>query len=263
MLGLDTEFLATSQPSGSTGTFVFVQPGADGDEQFSLRVGNIGDSRVLLGRPDGTMIEGVGTDGGLTIDHKPDSASERERIYRTGGTVENVMGVARVNGDLAVSRAFGDSQYKITGGPKQEDHPVSAAPEHFKMKCGKTDFLVLVCDGISEGSFPNKEVIALIAEELRKDGEKPDLAKAAVATCRQALKAGSMDNLSCMIVTFAGDAVSSPALELLPGPFESPSHAGFRKAYEAMAAHAGLSLAQAVELRHDAAKKERAAPAQA
>ena len=29
------------------------------------------------------------------------------------------MGVARVNGDLAVSRAFGDAQHKQTGGPKQ------------------------------------------------------------------------------------------------------------------------------------------------
>ena len=39
------------------------------------------------------------------------------------------MGVARVNGDLAVSRAFGDAQHKTTGGPSPEDHPVSAAPE--------------------------------------------------------------------------------------------------------------------------------------
>ena len=29
-----------------------------------------------------------------------------------------VMGVARVNGDLAVSRAFGDAQHKNTGGPR-------------------------------------------------------------------------------------------------------------------------------------------------
>ena len=33
--------------------------------------------------------------------------------------VESIMGVARVNGDLAVSRAFGDAQHKQTGGPKQ------------------------------------------------------------------------------------------------------------------------------------------------
>lgn len=32
------------------------------------------------------------------------------------GFLAQVMGVARVNGDLAVSRAFGDAQHKTTGG---------------------------------------------------------------------------------------------------------------------------------------------------
>lgn len=34
--------------------------------------------------------------------------------------VQTIMGVPRVNGDLAVSRAFGDAQHKKTGGPKQD-----------------------------------------------------------------------------------------------------------------------------------------------
>ena len=34
--------------------------------------------------------------------------------------VQTIMGVARVNGDLAVSRAFGDAQHKQTGGPAQD-----------------------------------------------------------------------------------------------------------------------------------------------
>lgn len=51
-------------------------------------MGNIGDSRVLLGRADGSIFPGPGTDSGLTTDHKPDLASERERIERTGGNVQ-------------------------------------------------------------------------------------------------------------------------------------------------------------------------------
>lgn len=70
-------------------------------------------------------LPGPGTDGGLTTDHKPDHPGEVERIERTGGNVQSIMGVARVNGDLAVSRAFGDAPHKQTGGPAQEDHPVS------------------------------------------------------------------------------------------------------------------------------------------
>ena len=46
---------------------------------------------------------------GLTTDHKPDHPKERARIERCGGKVEIAEGgVARVNGNLAVSRGFGD-----------------------------------------------------------------------------------------------------------------------------------------------------------
>lgn len=267
MLRLDQEYLDTKQPSGSTGTFAIVTPPAapDAGSKYGLRVGNIGDSRVLLGKADGAQIghpDGIGTDGGLTVDHKPDHPSERERIERTGGTVQFVQGVARVNGDLAVSRSFGDGQYKLTGGPAQVDHPVSAGAEHVTLTCDKADFLVLVCDGISEGAFPNAEVIKLIAEELAasaKGENGPDPGAAAAAVCRRALATGSQDNLSCMIVLLGGGEAAGPALEFLPGPFDEPANGGFRRAYAAMAEHGGKSMAEAVEMRYDAARKERVA----
>ncbi|CAE7200912.1 unnamed protein product [Symbiodinium pilosum] len=113
---LDREFLDTKQPSGTTATFVIVEAPAMPQGKYRLRVGNVGDSRVLLGRADGSIFAGPGTDRGLTTDHKPDLPSERARIERTGGFVREVRGVARVNGSLAVSRSFGDGQYKTTGG---------------------------------------------------------------------------------------------------------------------------------------------------
>lgn len=259
MLRLDQEFLDTKQPSGSTATFCVVeQPEAAGGK-YVLRVGNIGDSRVLLGRRDGTIVEGEGTDGGLTTDHKPDHPSERERIERTGGFVELVQGVARVNGDLAVSRSFGDSQYKQTGGPAQEDHPVSAGPEFASLSCDGTDFLVLVCDGISEGAFPNSEVVKLAAQELfRSDDEtkEPDAGRACAAVVRQALKSGSCDNLSCMIVMLGGGEPAVSETSLLSGAYDAPKHGGFRDAYQAMVEHAGLTLPQALEKRYDDARGE-------
>eukprot|EP00928_Gymnodinium_smaydae_P099619 TRINITY_DN955_c1_g1_i1.p1 TRINITY_DN955_c1_g1~~TRINITY_DN955_c1_g1_i1.p1 ORF type:complete len:638 (-),score=107.30 TRINITY_DN955_c1_g1_i1:56-1969(-) len=259
MLRVDREFLESMQPSGSTGTFALVSKpdAARTDGKYSLRVGNIGDSRVLLGRADGTIVEGSGTDGGLTTDHKPDHPSEKERIERTGGFVQMVQGVARVNGDLAVSRSFGDSQYKQTGGPRQEDHPVSAEPEFTSLDCDPTDFLVIVCDGISEGAFPNREVVALAAKELfPKSGEAPDLGKAAAAVCKQAFASGSYDNLSCMIVMLGGGEMPGPELSLIPARYDLPTDGTYVKAYQAMVEHAGLTLAQAIELRHTAACKE-------
>jgi len=116
MLSVDEEFLNTSQSSGSTGTMCIVHKPEPGSTKHKLRVINIGDSRVVLGKKDGSLVDGGGTDMGLTTDHKPDHPIEKERIYRCGGTVECTEGggVARVNGDLAVSRSFGDRDYKTT-----------------------------------------------------------------------------------------------------------------------------------------------------
>lgn len=252
VMQLDKEFLDTNQPSGSTGTFAIIHPDS-ADGRFRLRVGNVGDSRVLLGRADGTIVEGPGTDGGLTTDHKPDHPDERARIERTGGTVEFVQGVPRVNGDLAVSRAFGDEQHKKSG-PTLAEQPVSADPEFTDITCDSSDFLMLVCDGISEGNFPNKEVVQLAAEELRRGGERPDPGAAATAICHMALEKGSMDNLSCMIVLFGGGEIPGPEKALLPGQFlpDTP----FKNAYAAMAEHVGLSLAEAIEMRYDLVKKQ-------
>jgi len=260
-LKLDQEYLDLGQPSGSTGTFVIITTPQSPDGKYDLRVGNIGDSRVLLGRADGTMVEGNGSDGGITTDHKPDHPDERSRIERTGGTVQEVMGVSRVNGDLAVSRAFGDAQYKETGGPAQEDHPVTAAPEHARLECGPTDFLILVCDGISESNFPNREVVELAASEMKRCQEESpdgavDLGVACAAVCRKALERGSKDNLSCMIVLLGGGETKGKVSELLPGAVDSLNHDGFRKAYEAMADHAKMTLAEAVEARYAVIQEE-------
>jgi len=254
---LDKEFLDSNQPSGSTGTFVIVQAPSTPGGDYHLRVGNIGDSRVLLGRADGSIFPGPGTDRGLTTDHKPDLPSERARIERTGGNVQEVMGVARVNGDLAVSRAFGDAQHKNTGGPSPKDHPVSCAPELQEFDCGPTDFLMLVCDGISEGSFPNEAVVKLAAEKLQiGEGQPVDPAQAAIAVCHEAIKCGSKDNLSCMIVLLGGGDVPGEPVEFIPGPFEAPENAAFRKAYASMAEHAGITLPQALEKRYCNCEKQ-------
>ena len=44
-------------------------------------------------------------------------------------------GVYRVNGDLAVSRGFGDAEYKKTGGPAPEDRPVCVHVRHVRHAC--------------------------------------------------------------------------------------------------------------------------------
>lgn len=254
-LKIDAQFLDTGQSSGSTATFALVSPREGG--RYGLRVGNIGDSRVLLGRRDGSMFEGAGTDGALTTDHKPDSPLERARIERNGGTVAEGLGgaSARVNGDLAVSRAFGDRVYKETGGPSQEERPVTADPELLSLECDASDFLVLVCDGISERSFPNREVVRSAAERL--SGGEVDPGAAAAAVCKKALDMGSRDNLSCMIVLLGGGDLAGEEDEFIPGPVDALGEKVFWNAYAGFAEHAGRSMAEAVELRYRALQRMR------
>merc|ERR1712217_190789 len=145
----------------------------------------------------GTIVDGGGSDKGLTKDHKPDDPVEKERIERCGGTVEIKEGnVARVNGNLSVSRGFGDKDEKKTGGPRPHDRSVSVVPEMGHFECDESDFLCLVCDGVSEGSFTNPEVVELVAKFLR---EGKDPGEAAQAVCKKAIEPDSKDNITCMV----------------------------------------------------------------
>jgi len=61
---------------------------------------NAGDSRCVLSEK-GKAIE-------LSVDHKPELSTERARIEKAGGFVED----NRVKGVLNLSRSLGDLEYK-------------------------------------------------------------------------------------------------------------------------------------------------------
>ena len=253
-LTIDQAYLDTGTPSGSTGAMCIIRPPTNQGGKYKIHVINVGDSRVLLSKADGTMIGGPGTDGGLTTDHKPDHPSERERIYRTGGTVEVAMGgVHRVNGDLAVSRCFGDADYKRTGGPGLEDHPVTANPEMGHFECNGSDFILVVCDGVSEGNFPNAEVCQLAAKVLNETGG--DAAAAAEAICFKSVEMESKDNISAMIILL-GPATDQTFIKpgktsnFHPGSLIGTHSAEYVKAYTAMCVRGGVTFSEAAAMRH-------------
>jgi serine/threonine protein phosphatase PrpC len=70
---------------------------------------NAGDSRAVLSKK--------GKVKDLSVDHKPDTPSEKRRIERANGFVEE----SRVNGMLALSRSIGDFEYKGNSILKPED----------------------------------------------------------------------------------------------------------------------------------------------
>ncbi|CAM9235968.1 unnamed protein product, partial [Heterosigma akashiwo] len=78
-----------------------------------LVVASAGDSRAVLA---------TGANGALALseDHKPDNPEEQRRVERAGGCVS----MRRVDGDLAVSRALGDFQYKGAEGRGRRRPPL-------------------------------------------------------------------------------------------------------------------------------------------
>lgn len=66
----------------------------------TLYVANSGDSRTVLCRDNAPYD--------MSIDHKPDNPEEKSRIEKAGGFVSE----GRVNGNLNLSRALGDLEYK-------------------------------------------------------------------------------------------------------------------------------------------------------
>ena len=218
---------------------------------------------MLLGGRDGRIVDGGGTDRALTIDHKPNTPSEQQRIERCGEFVDCSKGIPRVNGELAVARALGDTAFKATGGPGPEDRPVTAAPDMAHFQCRRSDFVVVVCDGISEGeAFPNSAVVQAVAQSLHQNG---DPAAAAQAVCKEALRCRSKDNLSCMVVLLAGAAVlgvpETRTQHFTPGPLNrcDDDFSEFYSAFESMSERANLSGPEAVQRRFEMLQTKREA----
>jgi len=113
---------------------------------------NAGDSRTILLTDNGSIIP-------LSIDHKPDNIIEKNRITAAGGFILD----GRVNGNLNLSRAIGDLEYKKNTSLRPEQQLISAMPDVKARKIeGGDKFLVMGCDGIWE--IPSNEDIRRIVE---------------------------------------------------------------------------------------------------
>lgn len=148
---------------------------------------NLGDSRALLCRK---------TEIVTTVDHKPYLDKERERIVKAGGSVM----IQRVNGSLAVSRAFGDYEYKSVPELEPRDQLVSPEPDVYVIDRNKDEdeFMVLACDGVYD-VLDNEELYKIIYSRL---SVKKDLKEATNQVLDVCLSKGSRDNMTMVLVVF-------------------------------------------------------------
>ena len=108
-------------------------------------VANSGDSRSVLGTNKGMKP--------MSYDHKPYNQIEQARIVAAGSSVS----AKRVNGDLAVSRAFGDFCYKQAKNVEAAKQAVTVDPDFIIHERTENDeFLILACDGIWDGKLIQK-----------------------------------------------------------------------------------------------------------
>jgi len=124
----------------------------------TVYVANAGDSRSVLS-DGGKAIE-------MSIDHKPDLDKERDRITKAGGFITD----GRINGNLNLSRAIGDFEYKKSTQLSVKEQLVIAFPEVKQFTLSpNADFILMGCDGIWE-SLSNDEIVAEVHKLLKNNG---------------------------------------------------------------------------------------------
>merc|ERR1719331_2572612 len=139
--------------SGSTSVMTMLSP-------THVICSNTGDSRAVLSRGGEAVA--------LSDDHKPDNATEKERVMAAGGEVK----FGRVNGDLAISRAVGDFVYKRCETQPPERQAVTAFPEIRAFERHADDeFVVLACDGIWD-VMSSQQVVSKVSDWLQ-NGRPP------------------------------------------------------------------------------------------
>ncbi|KAJ4788875.1 Protein phosphatase 2C family protein [Rhynchospora pubera] len=183
---LDSEISAFREDGSTSCTAILI-----GNQLF---VANVGDSRAVISK-GGKAIP-------LSEDHKPNRSDERQRIEDAGGVVI-WAGTWRVNGVLAMSRAFGNRILKqfVEAEPDIKEEVID----------DELELLVLATDGIWD-VLTNEGAISLAKTE-----EAPETAARRLG--EYAYSHGSADNITSIVVRFHHDENDDDAVV----PTSSPS----------------------------------------
>ena len=150
----------------------------------------------------------------LSFDHKPDLAEESARVEKAGlkvvsetfeenGEEMTIHKIAKGEKDmLAVSRAFGDFEYKsnTTLGPEEQAVSCMADIQVHKRDPERDLYLVLACDGVWD-VMTNEQVGNFVYDGATNSSQNvtlPDLGDSLLMEC---LQKGSRDNMSTIVAS--------------------------------------------------------------
>ncbi|KAF8133793.1 PP2C-domain-containing protein [Boletus edulis] len=168
-LGTDEDLLAdpahTRDPSGCTAVAALLT------HDNKIYVANAGDSR--------SVISVKGEVKPLSYDHKPSNDTERARIVGAGGYIE----FGRVNGNLALSRALGDFEFKKNYSLIPQKQAITSDPDVTVHEITNEDeFLVLACDGIWD-CLTSQQVVDVIRLKISEGKELSEIGEAICEHC--------------------------------------------------------------------------------
>ena len=153
-------------------------------------VANIGDSSAIM--VTGTEFKV------LSVDHVV-NAQEKERVERAGGWIENVGGVDRVNGVLAVTRSFGDWGIFEEGLVISEPHVEIIRKK--RSKAEEESYIIVASDGLWD--VMEFEEAKNILHRMLGNFEVEEFEKLQLASEELTMEAfvrGSKDNIATLVL---------------------------------------------------------------
>lgn len=168
-----------------------------------LTVAHIGDSRIALGTDvDGRLISEF-----LTVDHKPDTPAELQRIDSCGGSLAWLHGGKPFirGGDFAQRQAQGDRPMQLNysrafGGKDLKMFGLSCEPDIKQVTLnGQQRVLVLASDGLWD--VMSADTACRVALEARTSGHSASQKLVHMGLSELAAR-GSVDNVTAVVVFF-------------------------------------------------------------
>jgi len=150
-------------------------------------IANLGDSKAVICQQGSVSFS--------TKDHKATDPDEIGRIQELGGQVVD----GRVNGQLSITRALGDSNLSPF---------VIPTPDIYEQVASKYDeFMVLASDGVWDVLSPEDIVRMIVQHQKRNSIKEPDALEAkmlAEMIKNVAYDKGSKDNMAVVVILFNG-----------------------------------------------------------
>ncbi len=178
-LGADYQQLPNRQ-GGSTANIAIIY-------NKTLWVANVGDTRAILVHGDQAIA--------LSEDAKPHLKKYKQGVESRHSVVVKVQGIARVGGNLATARAVGHDEIISGINPRAKIIKYDLRNLHPGEKC----FLLIACDGLWDIVSSEK-----VAHTVRQLEHNPAVEIAEILV-RKAFQAGSLDNISVLVVPLGAD----------------------------------------------------------